>query len=140
MKKRVLLIAVLMVAAICIVVCGRVWLPRKLKSISCGNFMSSICLGMRIWREDNTNAFPENFTVMSNELATPKVLICPSDHIRNASTNWDSPVRSSYELLTTGTNEVTLDTPVLRCTMHGHIGYADGTVFDGQRRRTKWPM
>jgi hypothetical protein len=24
-----------------------------------------------------------------------------------------------------------------RCTIHGHLGFADGTMFDGIRRRTK---
>jgi hypothetical protein len=139
MKRRDVVFTILAIAFISIVV----YLPslkQKAQSVSCGNYMSSIGLATRVWSDDNHNILPGNFVVMSNELATTKVLICPSDRIRQPATNWVSfkATNSSYALLTpgapwNGTNAF------LRCEIHGHLGYADGTVFDGKRRRTKLP-
>jgi hypothetical protein len=123
-------------AAVALWVSGKELWQRKTNSISCGNFMSSICLGMRIWREDNSNAFPAEFSVLSNELSTTKILICPSDRVRKPSA-WGSTLQASYQLIPPGTNVVALDAAVLRCPIHRHIGYADGTIFDGKQRRTK---
>lgn len=139
MKQRDVIFAVLAVALISIVV----YLPslkRKAQSISCGNYMSSIGLATRVWSDDNHNMLPGNFIIMSNELATTKVLICPSDLARHPAKDWMSFTleNSSYELLTPGIpwNDTNA---FLRCQVHGHLGYADGTVFDGKQRRTKIP-
>ena len=137
MKKRDVIFAIFAVALISVVM----YLPslkRKAQSISCGNYMSSIGLATRIWSEDNHNTLPENFITMSNELATTKVLICPSDQTRQPAKDWASftMTNSSYALLTPGVpwNDTNA---FLRCRIHGHLGYADGTVFDGKRRRSK---
>ena len=115
-------------------------LGRHAKSISCGNYMSSIGLATRVWAGDNNNILPKDFVSMSNELATTRVLICPADQSRQAALNWASFTQSnsSYEILTPGVpyND---SNAFLRCEIHGHLGYADGTVFDGHRRRTKVP-
>jgi len=100
--------------------------------------MSSIGVATRVWSDDNHNILPDNLVIMSNELATTKVLICPSDRIRQPAINWASftVTNSSYTLLTPGIpwNDTNA---FLRCQVHGHLGYADGTVFDGKQRRTK---
>ena len=139
MKKRDVLFAIFGIALIL----GFMLLPslrRKAQSVSCGNYMSSIGLAARIWAGDNQNTLPSNFIVMSNELATTKVLICPSDNSREAALNWASftSSNSSYELLTPGV-PYNVSNAFIRCQIHGHLGYADGTVFDGKRRRTKIP-
>ena len=111
---------------------------RHAESVMCGNYMSSIGLATRVWSEDNSNMLPNNFVVMSNELTTTKILICPGDKVRQPAKNFGSlmPTNSSYELLTPGVpwNDTNA---FLRCQVHGHLGYADGTVFDGKQRRTK---
>ncbi len=139
MKKRDVLfviIGVALISAVVLLPAGR----RKVQSVNFGNYMSSIGLAARVWAGDNQNILPPNFVVMSNELAATKVLICPGDISRQAALNWASftPSNSSYVMLTPGApyND---SNAFIRCQIHGHLGYADGTVFDGKRRRTKIP-
>jgi len=67
--------------------------------IYCNNQLKQIGLGFRIWEGDHTNLYPmsistnlggtleymasgatfRHFQVMSNELATPYILVCPAD-------------------------------------------------------------
>jgi hypothetical protein len=78
----------------------------------CNNNMKQVELAMRVWEGDHTNSYPmavsesdggtrefitglnayRHFQVMSNELATPLVLICPaeSDRFRKVATNFVS--------------------------------------------------
>jgi prepilin-type processing-associated H-X9-DG protein len=78
---------------------------------NCVNNLKQIGLSFRIWASDNLDRYPmevsihdggtrgflagtnvfEHFRAMSNELNTPKVLICPGDKRRTAATNflWD---------------------------------------------------
>ena len=111
---------------------------RRAESVMCGNYMSSIGLATRVWSEDNSNMLPNNFVVMSNELSMTKILICPGDEIRQPAKDFASltPTNSTYQLLTPGVpwNDTNA---FLRCQVHGHLGYADGTVFDGKQRRSK---
>ena len=102
--------------------------------------MSSIGCAARIWADDNSNRLADNFLVMSNELATTKVLICPTDSFHKPAASWTSFTTNncSYEILRPGMSDVDTNA-YFRCTIHGHLGYADGTVFDGTRRRTKRP-
>jgi hypothetical protein len=44
---------------------------------------------------------------------------------------------SSYEILRPGMSADGHTNAFFRCAVHGHFGFADGTVFDGTRRRTK---
>ena len=60
-------------------------------------------------------------------------------HGRQAAANWVTftPADSSYEIVTPGLPDGDTNGVFLRCKIHGHLGYADATVFDGVRRRTK---
>lgn len=77
---------------------------------------------------------------MSNEINTTKILVCAADRTRQPAKDWASFASDncSYELLSPGLPATNLNTAILRCGVHGHIGYADGTVFDGVRRRGKY--
>jgi hypothetical protein len=102
--------------------------------------MSSICFGATLWAEDNNKRMPADFLSMSNELATPRILICPGDHSRQAALNWTSFTikNSSYEIIAPGISENATNTAYLRCVIHtNHLGYVCGYVFDGWRTRTK---
>jgi hypothetical protein len=140
MKKRDIIFTCLAIVLVSTVLL----LPRfrrNAKSISCGNYISSIGLAARIWADDNHNILPVDLVSMSNELGTTKILICPDDASRFPALTWASftSSNSSYQLLTPGVpyNDTNA---FLRCEIHGHLGYADGTVFDGKRRRTKSPF
>jgi competence protein ComGC len=98
------LVEVLVVIAILAVLVALV-LPRlaaakkKAERITCVNHLCQIGLAFRIWEEDHKNHFPMNvstnlggtleyiersetfrhFQVMSNQLCTPVILVCPTD-------------------------------------------------------------
>jgi hypothetical protein len=79
----------------------------KCTKINCVNNLKQVALAMQIWAGDNSDFYPaqvstnlhgtkeffggenmfRHFQVMSNELNTPKVLICPADH-RTAASNF----------------------------------------------------
>ncbi|HKI69657.1 MAG TPA: prepilin-type N-terminal cleavage/methylation domain-containing protein [Verrucomicrobiae bacterium] len=93
----------------------------KAQRISCVNNLKQIGLAFKEWALDNNDRFPMTvdtsaggaaqwagdrspsgsaygvFGVMSNELNTPKILICPSD-TRTATTNFSVP-SSTYHIL-----------------------------------------
>ena len=87
----------------------------KAQKIACTNNLKQIGLSFRIWANDNGDVYPMgvdnaqggsqgarqtgpltpatcsnyyHFLVMSNELSTPRILICPSDTGRTIGTNW----------------------------------------------------
>jgi prepilin-type N-terminal cleavage/methylation domain-containing protein len=84
---------------------------RKAQRINCVNNLKEVGLAFRVWEGDNSDNYPMNvstksggamelvcnsgnngykagfvdvFCVMSNELSTPKLLICPSDGSRSS--------------------------------------------------------
>jgi len=87
----------------------------KAQRINCVNNLKQVGLSFRLWSGDNNDKYPmrvayndggplnqstfitaagaqftyQIFQVMSNELGTPKIVMCPSDG-RTASTNWNS--------------------------------------------------
>lgn len=85
------------------------------QKINCVNNQRQIGLAFRIWALDNGDQFPMsvstneggtmesnlgsnafgNFRAMSNELSTPKVLLCPDDAKRHWATNFDSDLNNS---------------------------------------------
>jgi len=106
--------------------------------VRCGNQMSSIGFAARIWAGDHEEHLPADFRSLSNEIGNLRILICPADESRQLAANWESigETNCSYEIVLPGMSSS--DTNVFfRCRVHGHLGYADGTVFDGRRRRTK---
>ena len=104
----------LLVMLIAVAIVAAVFLPMLAKSrakssrIGCVNDVKQIGLSFRLWAGDNgdkmpaqvsTNAggtmelvasglvFP-HFAVMSNELGTPKIIVCPNDAKRTSGTNF----------------------------------------------------
>ena len=89
----------------CLVIAGLIVLPQLARTrcrscrISCTNNLKQVGLAFRIWAGDNNDKYPMSvsvtnggamelasegsafaiFTVMSNELNTPKILFCPNE-------------------------------------------------------------
>ena len=83
--------------------------------INCTNNLKQIGLASKTWALDNSDRFPMSvpvneggtmelvagsstfaaFAVMSNELSTPKILICPEDRKRHWATNFESDLNNS---------------------------------------------
>jgi len=112
---------------------------RHAESVGCGNYMASIGCGARTWALDNGGHLATDFRSMSNELSTTHILVCPGDHQRIPAKDWASldQTNCSYEIVAPGLSADDITNVYFRCKVHGHLGYADGTVFDGRRRRTK---
>jgi hypothetical protein len=98
----------------------------------CCNNLKQLGISAKVWSLDNENALPPNVLCMTNEMATPKILVCPSDTGRHAAASWAeySPANCSYEyLIGPGGKSDEEPTRVLfRCPIHGNIGLADASV------------
>ncbi len=143
-KKRirgvVILIAGLFFAGLVVII------PRLSQSLAraqkqnCISGMVSVGLAGRMWSNDHDEHFPRTFTEMSNELSSPKVLIChaapDAEKVREQMRSWVTfdERRSSYEIVNPGASEENTNTIFFRCKIHGHLGYVDDSIFDGSRR------
>jgi hypothetical protein len=99
--------------------------------------MQHIGVAARLYATDNHDKFPTSFLQMTNELATPKVLVCPADKARNQwsagqPVHWD-PKNITYEFLTPGLEQVSTngERVAFRCPIHGHECLADASVRRG---------
>jgi hypothetical protein len=128
---------IVLAAAAFTVLCSRA--QRRAESLQCASSITSICLSARLWAEDNGGFLATNFICMSNEISAPKILSCVAAR-RAPTENWADfrPQNCTYEILAPGMRVDDTNTPYLRCTIHGHLGYSDSTVFDGVRRRHKF--
>lgn len=107
---------------------------EKAESIQCVNNLKQFGLAVRVWAIDNGDVTPPNLVCLSNELSTPKILVCPTDKARKPASDFTSftPANCSYEYLAPSAPDGEEPTRVLsRCAMHGHIGLCDGSVQMG---------
>ena len=129
-------------------------------SIRCQNNMKQIGLALRLWSTDNGERFPfhvdsneggskhwcepdsdgydrnsfRHFQVMSNELNTPKVLVCPSDKSKvpvSIFTQLEAKNVTYQMRVGTSVNESNPDEIVVRCPIHGNVIHCDGSVVSG---------
>ena len=181
-KQGFTLVALLVIIAV-IALLAAMLLPalaaakRKAQRINCVNNLKQCGLAFRIWEGDNGDKYPmavstekggtmefadgadtfHHFQVMSNELSTPKILICPADtraaannfiRLKNQNVSYFVGLDASDEFpqrLLDGDRNITADTEpengILKLgpgqrvswteTMHvnqGNVGLADGSV------------
>ncbi len=123
---------------------------EKAQTIACVNNLKQVGLAFRIWAGDNNDRFPacvpineggatgsdsadRIFLVMSNELSTPKLLVCPADTNRTAAPNWASftSANCSYQYVGGTASETEPDAVLVTCPIHGNVLLADGSVQQG---------
>lgn len=102
---------------------------ERAMKIQCVNNMKQMGLAVRIWAGDNNDAFPPDIVCMSNELNTPKILVCPADTGRQVATGFAAytDANCSYEYFVGGT-ATDPERVLFRCPIHGNIGLCDGSV------------
>ena len=111
----------------------------RAERIACVNNLKMVGIALRIWAGDNNDVAPPDFLSMSNELNTPKILVCPGDHGREVAKGFSTftAANSSYEyLIANSTNWVTDPERVaVRCPIHGNFGMCDGSVMQMNTNR-----
>jgi hypothetical protein len=141
--RRLIIIAVSIPIVAVIIAVILPWVEHQARgraeSISCGNYIVSIMCAARMWANDHNGDLPPTLLTMSNELNSPKILRCPGDLKSQSARAWTefTEQNSSYQVVSPDMREGDTNTAYLRCKVHGHVGYADATVFDGNSRRTK---
>lgn len=119
------LIELLIVIAIIAILAGML-LPAlaaskaKAKRIACVNNQKQTALGFRLWAHDNGDKYPWNlsstnggtsdspdwtdhFRTCSNELGSPRILLCPAEIKKKPATNWVSAAGDAHVTYFVGT-------------------------------------
>lgn len=106
----------------------------RAQSIQCVSHLKQIGLGAHMWALDHGDVFPSDFLTMSNELVSPKILVCPSDTVRPQLSNWTQVNAASvtYQMVSPGMKEGEPQRIFVTCPIHGHVGLGDGSVQQAQ--------
>jgi len=129
---------------------------ERAQRINCVNNLKQVGLGFKLWSGDHQD-FPFNvstnqggtlelcslgsdgfdmnavlhFQVLSNELSTPVILVCPADASRQRAVNFQTlqSANVSYELHSgTNLNETNPQAVLAVCPIHGNVLFCDGSV------------
>lgn len=103
---------------------------EKAQKNNCINNLKQFGLAVRIYAGDNNDVYPPDVLSMSNELSTPKILVCPADTSRSPAKNWGafSPDACSYEYLAVDGSDKEPERVLSRCPIHNVVGLCDGSV------------
>ena len=108
---ELLVVAIVVLGMALLAVQSMAQVAKKSPRIYCANNLKQISTAFRVWAGSHTDRYPQKvstasggamingasvlpgntytvFQVMSNELVTPKTMVCPSDGERNATTNF----------------------------------------------------
>lgn len=94
---------------------------RRAERIDCGKNLNAIGTAAHLYAGRHAGHLPSDLISMSNELANPKIMICPADHSKPRVEGWVpmdrwkpfNPADSSYEIVNSPTGVF------VRCKIHG---------------------
>jgi len=105
---------------------------QQAERTQCVNNLKQLGLAMRIWAGDNGDKYPTSLVVMSNELSTVKILICPSDKARKDYSSLTfgqfQDNMTSYQYIAQPDDERFPDRIAAYCPIHNNFLLADGSV------------
>lgn len=104
---------------------------KRAQRIQCISNLKQIGLAARMWANDNGDILPSDFMSMSNELNTPKILVCPADTSRTKARTWAefNPGNVSYEIVSPGIKDNEPDVVFARCLVHDNCVLVDGSAY-----------
>lgn len=133
----VLIFAIAILAALLLPALSKA--KQRAQTIQCVNNLKQVGLATRMWSTEHNALLPSDFLSMSNELMTPRILVCPGDTGREKAESWsefDPLLNVTYEFLAPGAKESEVESsPITSCPIHGNTGYGDGSVQQGRGRR-----
>jgi hypothetical protein len=102
----------------------------KAQRIACVNNLKQLGLAVRVWETDNGDVFPPDVLSMTNEIASPKVLVCPADEGRQAAVDWASfsNANLSYQYLAASATSTEPQRVMWVCPIHHNVTLCDGSV------------
>lgn len=129
----------------------------RAQTISCVNNMKQIGLAFKVWALDHDDQYPFNVStakggtfelcsrdsegyelnpaphlmVMSNELSTPRILVCPQDASKQAAASFVNlqAANVSYRVRSgTNVSDINPQEILVVCPVHGHVLLSDGSV------------
>ncbi len=101
MKRRIRFGSFTMFAvALLLLIASAPYARHYVETRRCGKHLAAISEAARVWRDAHNGRWPDGFIVMSNELVTPRLLLCPGDKSRDPAESWQAftSANSSYQI------------------------------------------
>ncbi|MEN9675089.1 MAG: hypothetical protein RIS76_985 [Verrucomicrobiota bacterium] len=106
----------------------------RARSIACINNLKNIGLALRTWAIAHQGAFPMDLLSMTDELRSPKTLVCPADTRQPPPSDWSTfkAARITYDYLSPGGSETDPTCVAARCPIHRNLLLSDGSAHMSQ--------
>jgi hypothetical protein len=129
MKKRITFGSFTMFAvALLLLIASAPFAKDYVETRRCGKQLAIINQAARVWAEAHNGRLPSGFILMSNELVSPRLLLCPSDRSRYPADNWQAftSANTSYQI-----NDVAIGAKDLPPEVLQYMGYLGCRVHSG---------